>query len=221
MKQISLSGSPRENVGRNGAAQLRRQGRIPGVLYGGSEQIQFSVTSNDFDRVVRQPDTLQINLEINGRTIPSIMQEVQWHPVTDRALHFDLLELVPGKAVKTAMPVKLTGTSVGVREGGRLVQNYRKLKIRGKAEDLPEAITLDISPLKIGDNIRVRDISLPGCELLEAEASVVVGVQVTRAVVEETPAAAATPAAGAAPAAGATPAAAPAADDKDKDKKKK
>ncbi|HAC23298.1 MAG TPA: 50S ribosomal protein L25 [Cytophagales bacterium] len=199
MKQVSLSGSPRENVGRNGSAELRRQNRVPGVLYGGNRQVHFSVAINDLDKIIRQPDTLQINLELNGETIPSIMQEIQWHPITDKPLHFDLLELVPGKPVKTALPVKTTGTSEGVRAGGKLIQNYRKMKIFGLPEHLPDNITIDISPLKIGDNVRVRDISYPNCELLEAEASVVIGVQVTRAAAaEEKAAAAAAPAAAAA-----------------------
>jgi large subunit ribosomal protein L25 len=181
MKQISLSGSLRENVGRQGATELRRSGRVPGVLYGGSNQIHFSVSEMDLIKILRQPETFQINLEIDGKSYATVMQEKQQHPVSDRVTHIDLLELVPGKEVKTALPVRVTGSSEGVKAGGKLVQNYRKMRIIGMPDALPEAIVVDITPLKIGDMIRVREVSIPGCRFAEAEASAVVAVQATRA----------------------------------------
>jgi large subunit ribosomal protein L25 len=190
MKQVSLSGSPRENVGRRGAADLRISGRIPGVIYGGEKQTPFSILRNDWDKIVRQPDTLQINIEIDGKTFNTIIQEQQVHPVTDLVTHIDLLELVPGKPVKTAMPVRVTGSSEGVKSGGKLVQNYRKVRISGPADKLPDAIEVDITPLNIGDLIRVRDLKIEGCTILEAEASAVVMVTATRASAAEAAAAA-------------------------------
>lgn len=181
MKQVSLSGSPRENVGRKGAEELRKSGRIPGVIYGGANQIAFSILKNDWDKIVSRPDTLQINIEVGGKTYATIIQEMQMNPVTDRVTHIDLLELVPGKAVRTTLPVRTIGTSEGVRSGGRLLQNYRKVRISGKPEFIPDDIQLDITNLKIGDMIRVRDIKIEGCTVLEAEASAVVTVQMTRA----------------------------------------
>lgn len=181
MKQISLSGSLRENVGRQGATELRRSGRVPGVLYGGSNQIHFSVSEMDLTKILRQPETFQINLEIDGKSYATVMQEKQMHPVSDRVTHIDLLELVPGKEVKTALPVRVTGSSEGVKAGGKLVQNYRKMRIIGMPDALPEAIVVDITPLKIGDMIRVREVSIPGCRFAEAEASAVVAIQATRA----------------------------------------
>lgn len=190
MKQVSLSGSPRENVGRRGAADLRTSGRIPGVIYGGEKQTPFSILRNDWDKIVRQPDTLQINIEIGGKTYNTIIQEQQMHPVTDLVTHIDLLELVPGKPVKTAMPIRVVGSSEGVKSGGKLVQNYRKVRISGPADKLPEAIEVDITPLNIGDLIRVRDLKIDGCTILEAEASAVVMVTATRASAAEAAAAA-------------------------------
>jgi large subunit ribosomal protein L25 len=181
MKQISLSGSPREGVGRKGAAELRNNGRIPGILYGGKEQIPFSINSIEFDKIRRQPETFQINLEINGQVYASVLQEIQQHPVTDRITHIDLLELTPGKPVRVALPVRVTGNSEGVKAGGKLLINYRKLRITGLPEAIPDAVHLDISPLQIGDMIRVRDVKMEGCKILEAEASAVVAVQATRA----------------------------------------
>lgn len=191
MKQVSLSGSPRENVGRKGAEELRRNGRIPGVIYGGASQVPFSVSKNDWDKIVARPDTLQINIEIAGKSYSTIIQEMQLHPVTDLVTHIDLLELIPGKEVKTTMPVRTTGISEGVRSGGKLVQNYRKVRISGKPEHIPDEIVVDITALKIGDMIRVRDLQIEGCKVLEAEASAVIAIALTRAAIADAAAAAA------------------------------
>jgi large subunit ribosomal protein L25 len=133
------------------------------------------------NKLLSSPDTLQINLDLDGKQYPTILQEIQRHPVTDRVVHMDLLELVPGKQVKVALPVHVTGNSEGVRSGGRLSINYRKVRILGNPESLPDAITVDISPLKIGDMVRVRELSVPGCTILEAEASAVISIEATRA----------------------------------------
>lgn len=181
MKQFELSGSPRESVGRQDASALRNAGRIPGVMYGGTEQVHFSVSEIDMNKIMGMSDTLQINLSLGNKTYSSILQEVQRHPVTDKIVHVDFLELVPGKAVKTSLPVRVTGNSEGVKAGGRLAINYRKVRIFGKPEALPNDITVDITNLKIGDMVRVREVSVPGCTLLEAEASAIVAIQATRA----------------------------------------
>jgi large subunit ribosomal protein L25 len=186
-----LSGSPRENVGRNGAAELRRNNRIPGVIYGAEKQVPFSILVNDWDKIVRQPDTLQINIEIAGKTYSTLLQESQFHPVTDKVIHIDLLEMVPGKPVRTALPVKTFGNSEGVKSGGKLVLNYRKVRIFGLPEVLPDDIKLDISALNIGDMIRVRELKIEGCTILESEASAVVSIEATRASIAADTAAAA------------------------------
>jgi large subunit ribosomal protein L25 len=191
MKQVSLSGSPRENVGRKGAEELRRNGRIPGVIYGGQSQVPFSVSRNDWDKIVARPDTLQINIEVAGKTFSTIIQEQQQNPVTNLVTHVDLLELTPGKEVRTTLPVRTVGVSEGVRSGGKLVINYRKVRISGKPEAIPDEIVVDISAMKIGDMIRVRDIKLDGCNVLEADASAIVSVQQTRAAMADAAAAAA------------------------------
>ncbi|MFM7234135.1 MAG: 50S ribosomal protein L25 [Flavobacteriales bacterium] len=191
MKQVSLSGSPRESVGRKGAEELRKNGRIPGVIYGGQTQVAFSISRNDWDKIVARPDTLQINIEVAGKTYSTIIQEQQQNPVTDLVTHIDLLELTPGKVVRTTLPVRTVGVSEGVRSGGKLLINYRKVRISGKPEAIPDEIQVDISAMKIGDMIRVRDIKIDGCKVLEAEASAIVSVQVTRAAMADAAAAAA------------------------------
>jgi large subunit ribosomal protein L25 len=143
------------------------------------------------------------------------MKEIQFHPITDRITHIDFLEIHPEKEVVIDIPVKVKGTSEGVREGGRLIQKLRKLKISALMNKLPDNVEIDITPLKIGDSVRVGNLKQDGVTFLDSANNIVVGVRVTRAVVEEVVAAPATgavagaaPAAGAVPAAGAAPAAA-------------
>lgn len=181
MKQISLSGSLRESVGRQNAAELRRNGRIPAVMYGGDSQLHFSISEIDLEKIRRQAETFQINIELEGKTYASVIQEMQFNPITDKVTHVDFLFLVPGKDVKVALPVRLTGSSEGVKAGGKLVLNYRKMRTIGKPETLPEAIVVDISALQIGDLVRVREVQIEGCKFAEAEASAIVAVQATRA----------------------------------------
>ncbi|MFN9800328.1 MAG: 50S ribosomal protein L25, partial [Bacteroidota bacterium] len=117
MKQFALSGSLRGNVGRQDASELRRTGRVPAVIYGGGKQHHISVDSIELDKILSMPDTLQLNVEVSGQHVPTIIQEIQRHPVTDKVVHMDLLELVPGKPVKTTLPVRTKGNSEGVRAG--------------------------------------------------------------------------------------------------------
>ncbi|HVA97884.1 MAG TPA: 50S ribosomal protein L25/general stress protein Ctc [Bacteroidia bacterium] len=223
MKTVSISGSPRVNVGKKDAKALRNEGRVPCVIYGGKEQLHFSALEKDFKPLVYSPDVHSVKLDIGGNIKEAILQEIQYHKIKDHILHVDFLEVIPGKSVVMNLPVKTKGNSAGVKAGGKLNKKLRTLKVRGLVENIPEDITLDVEALEINDSIKVGDIKIKGLELLDAPNVTVVAVQVTRAVVEEVkPAAgAATPAAGAAaatPAAGA--AAAPKADAKKPDAKK-
>ena len=180
MKTVSLSGSIRENVGKKDATELRRQGNIPCVLYGGEEQIHFHIKENDAKKLIITPDVYIVNIKIGDKEVKAVVQEAQIHPVTDRIIHLDFMEVVNGKPVKVKLPVKLEGFSVGVRNGGKLRQNFRKLTVKGLEEALPEAIAINIDNLKIGGKIRVNDINIDGVELLDASSAVVVAVQMAR-----------------------------------------
>lgn len=215
MKTVSISGSPRANVGKKDAKALRRAGNVPCVLYGGKEQVAFYAQESAFKKLVYTPDVHIVNLDINGVKTDAIMQDIQFNPVTDRIAHIDFLQIVAGKAVTMNVPISCTGTAVGVREGGKLQVKMRTIKAKGLIEKMPEKISLDVSNMKIGDTVRVGDLKYDGISFLESENVTVVAVRVTRNVAEETPAA--TTAAAATPAAGATPA--PAADAKKEEKK--
>lgn len=205
MKSVSISGSPRANVGKTDATALRNSKRVPCVLYGGKEQVHFSVLEADFKDLIYTPHVNTVDLDIEGKKFKAILQDAQFHTVKDHLLHVDFLEVVAGKPVTMNIPVKTTGTSPGVRNGGKLNKKLKSLKVKGLVEKMPDTIDISIAGLEIGDSVRVGDLKFDGLTFLNASNVTVVNVQVTRVAVEEPKAAAATPAA-ATPAA-ATPAA--------------
>ncbi len=181
MKVASLSGSPREGVGKKAARELRKTDRIPGVLYGGTEQIHLHLPTVPVEKLIINPDVFKVELEVGGKTYPTIIKDVQFHPVTDKIVHVDFLQLFDDKPVTVNIPVRTTGNSVGVRNGGRLAINHRTLTLRGLPGDLPESVTVDISNLEIGDVKRVRDLVSDKYAIVQAESDVVVTVKRTRA----------------------------------------
>ena len=185
MKTVTLSGSPRENVGKQDAADLRRNERIPAVLYGGEKQIHFSISENDAKKLIFTPNVYIVELEIKGEKVKAIVQESQLHPVTDRILHIDFLQILDNKPFKIKIPVRLEGFSRGVQNGGRLRQNFRKLKVLGLEQDMPEAVVIDITSLRIGHKRRVSDLSIPGIKFLDPFNAVVVGVQTARTAIAD------------------------------------
>lgn len=185
MKTVSLSGSTRENVGKKDATLLRREGKIPSVLYGGKEQVHFHISENDAKKLVFTPNVYVVELELNGNKVNAIVKDVQIHPVTDRVLHIDFLEVLDGAAVKIKIPIKTTGFSIGVRNGGKLSQNFRSLLVEGKVSDLPDAIEVDISNVRIGHKIRVSEMNISGLRFLDPADAVVLGVAMSRGASEE------------------------------------
>lgn len=208
MKSVSISGSPRVNVGKKDAKASRRNGLIPCVIYGGKEQVHFVADEKEFKKLLYTPEVFKADIKVGDNQYSAIVQEVQVHPINEKLVHVDFRELVPGKYVTVELPVKLTGTSPGVRDGGLLKQNYRKLKVSAKPEDFLENITVDISGLKVGMGIKIADLNYPGIKFLDVLSSEVVGVKHKRGVVEEDKGAAAAAPAAAAPAKAAAPAAA-------------
>jgi large subunit ribosomal protein L25 len=181
MKTASLSGSSRESVGKKDASQLRLNSRVPAVLYGGGEQKHLSLAELDLSKIIVNPDVFQIDLDVDGTVHKCIIQEVQFHPVTERIVHVDLLQVIDGKTVRVELPLRTTGTAQGVIDGGRIQMLFRRLPVRGLIKDLPEAITIDISDLVIGDSARVRDIEVPNCTVLLNESALLVACKRTRA----------------------------------------
>ena len=181
MKTASLSGSPRESVGKKDAAELRAKGQVPGVLYGGSEQVHFHVNEVQLNKLIFTPDTYLIQFEVGGASHNCVVQDIQFHPVTDRIVHIDLLQVTKDKPIRVNLPVSTEGSAIGVQNGGRLHIVYRRLPVVGLADQIPETISMDISSLDIGDSLRVGQLSVDGCKVPLNESAVVLGVRRTRA----------------------------------------
>lgn len=195
MKKVEFTGTLRTTQGTKGAAQLRRAKLVPCVLYGGESPIHFSLEEAPLNKLVHTPDVYRIELDIDGKKHMAMMAEKQFHPVSDRLLHLDFIELNEAKEARVTLSLRLVGQSPGVRKGGKLSQPLRKLTVKGLPGVLPEHLEYDVNNLEIGDSIRVRDLKFPGLTVLERSTDVVVAVKMPKKVEE---AATATPAAGAA-----------------------
>ena len=174
MKKAQLSGSPRASVGKKDASAVRTAGNVPCVLYGQGEQLHFSVRSVDMEKLIFSPDVFQVELDIDGTKKMAVIQDLQMHPVKDKPVHVDFLELKDDKPVKVALPVRTSGSAIGVMNGGKLRQNYRRIKVVGLPGALPEAIEIEVSNLRIGHSVRVSDLNVEGVTFLEPADAVVV-----------------------------------------------
>ncbi len=185
MKTVSLSGSPRADVGKKDATALRNEGNVPCVIYGGKEQIHFFTSEKSFKNIIYTPEVSQIEIDIAGKKFKAILQETQFHKINDQLIHADFLELIPGKQVIMNIPVKTEGVSIGVKDGGKLNIKLRKLRIKGLPEHMPSSVLIDIEKLTIGKTVTVGDIDVKNCELINAKNVTVLAVETTRAVAAE------------------------------------
>ncbi|RLD91226.1 MAG: 50S ribosomal protein L25 [Bacteroidetes bacterium] len=180
MKSVSLSGAPRVHVGKKDAKKSRREGNIPCVIYGGESQIHFTLPELVVDKIIFTPEVFILNITIDGKEYQTILQDIQYHPVTDKTLHIDFLEITKGKDVVVGIPVTFVGVAPGIIKGGKLQVKYRKLRVKGNIDNIPEFIELDVSKLDLGNSIKVRDLSLDGLQIIEKSDAVVVQVKMAR-----------------------------------------
>ena len=185
MKKAQLSGSLRANVGKKDAKALRNAGQVPCVLYGQGEQTHFSVRSVDLEKLIFSPDVYQVELDIDGTKKVAIIQDLDMHPVKDKPLHVDFLELSDDKEVKVQLPLRHTGSPIGVMNGGKLRQPYRKLRVVGLPGALPEAISVEIGELRIGQSVRISDLDVEGVTFLEPANAVILAVKMARGAVAD------------------------------------
>jgi large subunit ribosomal protein L25 len=181
MKSITINGSQRESVGKKETKALRNAGQVPCVLYGGDKPLHFSADEIEFKNLVYTPNahTVVIDLE-GGSKINAILQDIQFHPVSDKILHIDFYQLFDDKPITMKIPVRLVGSSPGVRNGGRLLFRKRKLDIRALPAKLPDFFDIDISKLKIGGNIAVSSLLNDDFTILHPDNTVVVQVKMAR-----------------------------------------
>ncbi len=187
MKSITINGSQRESVGKRSTKALRNAGQVPCVVYGGDKPLHFSAPELAFSKLVYTPDahTVVITLD-NGDSFNAIMQDIQFHPVTDRILHVDFYQIFEDKPITMEIPVQVTGTSKGVLNGGVLRRPYRKLRVKGLPSKLPDFITVDITPLKIGSKLYITELLNDDYSFLHPDNTVVCPVRRSRlSVVDE------------------------------------
>ncbi len=182
MKSLTIKGSKRESVGKAATKALRNAGRVPCVLYGGDEPMHFSADEREFKNLVYTPETHTVVIELeDGSKHEAIMQDIQFHPVTDKILHVDFYRLFPDKEVTVSVPVKTEGVAPGIIKGGALSKVLKKLKVRAIPANLPDAVVVDISKLDIGDKVYVSELRNDQYKLLHPDNVVVVQVKMSRA----------------------------------------
>ena len=180
MKSITIQGTKRESVGKKSTKALRDAELVPCVVYGGKETLNFSAEERSFKGLVYTPEAHTVSIEVDGNTIPAVLQDIQFHPITDKILHADFYQLSDDKAVVMEVPVRLTGRAKGVVAGGALRQSFRKLKLKAIPANLPDEIVVDVTPLKIGNKLYVGDIKADGFTFMHPDNAVVVAVKMSR-----------------------------------------
>ena len=187
MKSITINGSKRESVGKKASKAIRNAGEVPCVLYGGDQPVHFSAPELAFSQLVYTPNahTVVIALDKEDK-LDAVLQDIQFHPVTDRILHVDFYQLFEDKEIAMDIPVRLNGNSKGVKNGGVLRRNNRTLRVKALPTNLPDTIEIDITPLKIGGKIYVRDLDQDKYRFLHTDNTVVCQVKTARtAIVDE------------------------------------
>ena len=185
MKSVALSGNKRAERGTSNANILRKEEKVPAVIYGGKENVHFTVNEVKFNKIINTPEVYFIDLDVDGTKFKAIIKDVQFHPVTDRVLHIDFLEVDEKKPLTMRIPVSLVGRSKGVANGGTLKNPIKMIRVVGLPAAIPENVEIDMTELKIGDSIKVGELNVDGLTFLGADNAVVVGVKMSRNAVEE------------------------------------
>lgn len=185
MKTLAISAKLRKGTGKTDSKALRNQGNVPCVLYGGEKQVCFYAHENDFRNLVYTPEVFIVELDIEGEKCRAVMQDLQFHPVTDKLLHLDFLQIFDDKEVTMTIPVHLEGMSIGIRNGGVLSFRRRKIITRAIPGNLPEYIEINIEDLEIGQSIFIKDLRVDKYSFLAPDNAVVVGVRTARELIIE------------------------------------
>lgn len=186
MKSITINGSQRESVGKKATKALRNAGQVPCVLYGGDTPVHFTANELAFSKLVYTPNAHTVVIAIEGgETYNAILQDIQFHPVTDRILHIDFYQLFENKEITMEIPVLFVGNSRGVKNGGVLRKNFRSLKVKAVPANLPDFIEVDITPLKIGAKLYITTLENEAYRFMHPDNTVVCQVRRSRAAVTE------------------------------------
>jgi large subunit ribosomal protein L25 len=180
MKTLQLEGTLRTEFGKKFAKSARKNAQVPCVLYGGSENIHFILSENDTRPLIITPEIHTVELNIDGKKYMSILKEAQFHPVKDNTMHIDFMEISEGKPIMMEVPVKLFGLAEGVKAGGKLSLELRKIKVKGLYQNIPDVLEVDVTSLGLGKTISVGSLSFENLEIITAKQAVVCAVKLTR-----------------------------------------
>lgn len=182
MKSITIKGSERENVGKKATKAVRDAGMVPCVIYGGSQPVHFAADERAFKNLVYTPNAHTVVVELeSGKKVDCILQDIQFHPVSDKILHIDFFQLNDEKEIVMEVPVKIVGNSKGVMAGGVLRLNQRRLKVKALPKNLPDFVEADITPLEMGNKLYVTKIPTNNFKLMHPDNTVVCQVRISRA----------------------------------------
>ncbi|WP_295335570.1 50S ribosomal protein L25/general stress protein Ctc [Flavobacterium sp.] len=181
MKSITIKGQERESVGKKATKALRDAGMIPCVIYGGDQPVHFAAEEKAFKGLVYTPNAHTVVVDLNGKTSNVILQDIQFHPVSDKILHIDFFQLNDNKEIIMEVPVKITGTSPGVLLGGDLRLNQRRLKVKALPKNLPDFVEANISELQMGNKLYVTKLETNNFKLMHPDNTVVCQVKISRA----------------------------------------
>jgi large subunit ribosomal protein L25 len=207
MKTITIEGQLRTEMGKQATRQLRSEEKVPGVIYGGAKEVNFSAPATSFKTLVYTPDFQLADVKVEGKTYKCILKDLQFDKVSDELIHVDFLELVEDRKIVATIPLKFTGAAKGVKDGGKLITKMKTLKIKTLPKYLKENIEVDLTSLELNGNVRVEDVKAEHYEILNSPRIPIASIVLTRQLKQEE-AATTAPAAGAKPAAAAAPAAA-------------
>ncbi|MDD4920925.1 MAG: 50S ribosomal protein L25/general stress protein Ctc [Bacteroidales bacterium] len=180
MKNLQLNGISRPDFGKKAAKAIRKEGNVPCVLYGGEEVIHFLLPENDTNAFIYTPDIFTMELNIDGKKYMSILKDSQFHPVKDNVLHLDFLQIFEEKPIIMEVPVHLNGLAQGVKDGGKLSQELRKLKVKGLYKNIPDVLNIDVTDLGLGKTMQVGVLSFENIEIISAKQAIVCAVKLTR-----------------------------------------
>lgn len=181
MKTFELKGTVRNELGKKVSKAERQSGSVPCVLYGGKDNLHFTSTVADLRKLIYSPEVYVVELNIDGKKSKAVLKDLQFHPVSDAVLHIDFLEINETKPVVVEIPVKLEGLAEGVKAGGKMSLEMRKLKVKGIYTNIPESIIVDVTNLGLGKSIQVGHLKVENIEFLNAKNAVVAQVKLTRA----------------------------------------
>lgn len=183
MKHFEINATLRTDVGKKASKLIRRDEKIPCVIYGGEKTLHFYTSQSDVRKFVYTPEVMFADIKLDGKQYPAIIKDIQFHPVSDKIIHIDFFELNEAKPLKIQIPLLITGSSLGVKAGGKLKQNMRKITVKGLMNEIPDKMEIDISELNIGDSIRIKDLKSDKLEFVDTKTNIVVTIISMRGII--------------------------------------